>query len=140
MINAFNLSKLTTNRLKQMEAIFNSQIRQKQLFKVITACIFQNIHMIFDTCIEGCFHITHATVISCMQRVNPKKTHLMSHEGLYHAVENTSCILNSSFDDLTTGFFFFFFTLPLYFLSSPTENSTSFFFSHRSFQKQSVMR
>lgn len=64
----------------------------------------------------------------------PQKPHLMRHKGLYPAIENTSCMLNSSFDYLTTGFFnlflFFFSVLPDFSHLSwlPLKNSTSFFF------------
>lgn len=99
-------------------------------------CIFQNIHTIFHT------HHSCKNYLLCATS-NPQKTHLMSHKGLYPTVENTSCMLNSSFDDLTTDFFFslsssLYSVLPNSWL--PLKNSTSFFFSHHSFRKQSAMR
>lgn len=78
---------------------------------VAVACIFQNIHTIFHTHHSCKNYLLYATS-------NPQKTHLMSHKGLYPTVENTSCMLNSSFDDLTTDFFFL--SLPLYILFSQT--------------------
>lgn len=101
------------------------------------ACIFQNIHMIFHT-----HHSCNSDLLYATSK--PQKTHLMSHKGLYPTVENTSCMLNSSFDDFTTDFFFFslssslFSVLPNSWL--PLKNSTSFFFSRHSFRKQSAMR
>lgn len=77
------------------------------------ACIFQNIHMIFHT-----HHSCNSDLLYATSK--PQKTHLMSHKGLYPTVENTSCMLNSSFGDFTTDFLFFFLSLPLYFRFSQT--------------------
>lgn len=107
------------------------------------ACIFQNIHIIFRYMHRGLFshHSCNSDLLYATSK--PQKTHLMRHKGLYPAVENASCMLSSSFDDLTTGFFLFLFIFcpPQLFptLLAATKKTRPVSFSHITHSRSRVL-